>query len=305
MLTGMEVLDRRLARLSRAAIVAISGAAVALIGVLDWVTGYEVSFGVFYLAPVAVTTWYASRRTGFAFAVGSSFVWYAAEIAAGYPYDHPLIPVWNAFVRLSFFLITATLMAAVRLRLDAERLLATTDGLTGLLNSRAFRERLEQQLAIAQRTGRPFTLVYVDLDDFKRINDTYGHGEGDRQLRAVGRVLVDETRKTDSVARLGGDEFALILPDTDRSGAETVTGKLAPLLRRATIGVAAPLTCSVGAVVFREPPRNADEAIAAADRLMYDAKSRGKDAAVLRVHPVEAAAEPDTAAMPVLAGADR
>jgi diguanylate cyclase (GGDEF)-like protein len=298
----LHALDRILSKLSRAALVACSIAAAALVGLLDWVTGYQISFGVFYLAPVGVAAWYVSRRAGFAIAIGSSGVWYMAEIAAGYPYDHAVIPVWNAFVRFSFFLITAMLLSAVRERLAAERLLATTDGLTGLLNSRAFSERLEQHLALAQRTGRALTLVYIDLDDFKRINDTYGHGEGDRQLRAVGRTLVEGTRKTDTVARLGGDEFALILPETDMEGAEAVTSKLGTMLGKATIGVAAPLTCSIGAVVFREQPRNADEAIAAADRLMYDAKSQGKDAAVLRLY-LDTASEREPTSSPAGASA--
>jgi diguanylate cyclase (GGDEF)-like protein len=193
--------------------------------------------------------------------------------------------MWNAFVRFSFFLITALLLSAVRDRLDAERRLATTDGLTGLLNSRAFSEALEHHLALARRVGTSLTLLYVDLDDFKRINDTHGHREGDRQLRAVGRTLADATRRTDVVARLGGDEFAVILPDTDLDGAEAVTEKLCKLLRETPAPDRVPLTCSIGAVVFREQLRGADQAIAMADRLMYDAKRRGKDGVILRVYP--------------------
>jgi diguanylate cyclase (GGDEF)-like protein len=262
--------------LSLRLVVAIAMLALALFGFLDYLTGYEVSFAVFYLAPVTLAAWYAGRRWGVTFALGSSLVWYAAEIAAGYPYSHLLIPVWNAGVRFVFFLVIGLLLSSLRDHLLAERRLARTDDLTGLLNTRAFLSRLEQEVLSARRTRSPITLAYVDLDDFKSVNDTHGHAEGDRVLRAVARILQKSLRQTDAVARLGGDEFALILPATNLDGATTVINNLLLPAEFLQHGLR-PVTCSIGAIVFQEPPGNVAQAIAAADVQMYSAKKAGKN----------------------------
>jgi len=265
--------DQALAELSRTAVLATALAALVVVGVLDHLTGGEIVFSVFYVLPVGIATWYSERTAGLVFALASSVVGYVAELAAGYPYHHPLIPIWNACVRLSFFVIIAMLLSALRDRLAAEQRLARTDHLTGLLNSRAFAERLEHDLRLSDRVGSPLTLAYVDLDDFKQVNDTYGHG----------RMLADATRRADTVARLGGDEFAVILPGTDVNGAQAVLSKLRLQLRELSGTGARALTCSIGAAVFREQPASAGDALAVADHLMYEAKTQGKNAMVFRV----------------------
>jgi diguanylate cyclase (GGDEF)-like protein len=273
---GMDLLSTRF---SRAAVIAFATATLVVIGLLDYVTGYEISFAVFYLVPAGVAAWLAGRRPGILFAVAASLCWYLAERGGGYPYSHPAIPVWNAAVRLAFFVIVAFLLAVLRERMLAERQLAKTDSLTGALNARAFAEQLGHDLAVAGRVGSPLTLAYIDLDNFKQINDTFGHGEGDEVLRAVAHTLAAGTRRSDSVVRLGGDEFALILPGTDLEGADALLSGLCGALRDlAPTGRA--VTWSIGAVVFEEPPADADAAVEAADRLMYQAKTR-KDAFVV------------------------
>jgi diguanylate cyclase (GGDEF)-like protein len=269
---------------TRAGVIALAISSLAVVGLLDYVTGYQISFAVFYLVPVGVAAWYCGAWSGSALALGSSFAWYAAERAAGYPYDHPAIPLWNAFVRLCFFLIIAALLSALRGRLRVERQLAKTDALTGVLNLRAFEERLEHDLDFAARTRSPITLAYIDIDDFKRVNDAHGHSEGDRLLRAVATTLRSQLRRADSVARLGGDEFALILPGTDLAGANAVMSEIGEKLGGLPGSGPGSVTCSIGAVVFRDRPPSADDAVAAADRLMYTVKYGGKNAALVEVH---------------------
>ena len=277
--------DRLLEKLSCAAIIALAFVLLALVGVADYLTGYEISFGLFYLAPVGIAAWYAGRRTGLAFAVASSIVWYVAELIGGLQYSHPVVmPIWNAFVRLSFFLTIAVLLYTLRGRLSTERQLATTDALTGALNLRAFAERLDHDLALNGRTGGVLTLAYIDLDDFKQINDTFGHAEGDRLLRAVGRILVEGTRSTDTVARLGGDEFALILPGMGLEGSDILLSKIRQQLSESLVRGTRSVTCSIGAVVFREQPPSVEDAIETADRLMYSAKAQGKNTVVSQVY---------------------
>jgi diguanylate cyclase (GGDEF)-like protein len=288
-----------LAGLSRTGVVATALVALAAVGTIDHLTGGELSSSVFYVLPVGLAAWYADRKAGFVFALASSAIGYATDLLAGYPYHHPLIPVWNACVRLAFFVIITILLSALHDRLAAERRLARTDPLTGLLNARAFADQLEHDLRLSDRVGSPLTLAYVDLDDFKQVNDTYGHSEGDRALCAVARRLLDATRRADTVARLGGDEFAVILPGTDVAGARAVLSKLRQLLGGLSATADRALTCSVGAVVFREQPASTEEAIAVADGMMYEAKTQGKNAVVVRVY-ARSGAEGGVATVPEL-----
>lgn len=273
-------IDAVLARWSRAQVFTLALCGVLLVGVIDYLTGYELGVSLLYLGPVDVAAWYVGRRAGFIVAVLSAIVWFAADWGSEHPYSHLAIPLWNALIRFGFFLSNVFLLTELREHLANERRLARTDALTGTFNSRAFTEQVEYNLGLARRNGSALTLAYIDLDDFKRINDSRGHNEGDRLLRMVGQTLRQGTRGTDRVARLGGDEFALLLPDTNIDGAREAIGKVRQLLRESLNSAGFSVTCSVGAMTFLRPPPSVDEAIRAADHLMYQVKSQGKDAVV-------------------------
>jgi diguanylate cyclase (GGDEF)-like protein len=263
---------------ARPLVIALALATLAIVGMIDYLTGYQISFSVFYLLPVGFAAWYGSRRTGYVFAIASSLTWYIAEIEAGYPYEHAAIPVWNALVRLAFFVIIASLLSVLKRRLLAEKVLARTDPLTGLVNGRMFREQLDHDIALSSRLGAALTVAYIDLDDFKLVNDTHGHAAGDALLMNLGQAMIGQTRRSDTAARLGGDEFALILPDTDFAAARSDMEKLARRLDTSTEDRKQGVTFSIGAVVIDVPGAGAAEVIAAADRLMYLAKNGGKNA---------------------------
>lgn len=274
--------ERALARWPKPAMLLLAFGGVCVIGLLDYASGYEVSLSIFYLLPVALATWYLGRSAGAGIGLLSCVAWLAADFGAGHVYSHPEIPFWNALVRLGFFLVTVGLLDGVHARLALEHARASTDPLTGLLNGRAFAERLGQHFALARRERRALTIAYVDLDDFKRINDRFGHAEGDRALRMVARVLVQGLRETDVAARLGGDEFALLLPAADAAGAREVIGKLRRRLQRPSAPETPAVACSVGAITFLEPPAKPGDAITLADRLMYEVKARGKNGVAFR-----------------------
>ena len=276
-------LDQTLERSARAWIMLLAACGVAVVGAVDYITGNELSLSLLYLGPVALAAWYGGRGVGAGIAILSCAVWYIAEVAAGAQYSHPAIQVWNALVRLGFFLITSLLLSALRKSLLGEQRLARTDSLTELSGRRAFEERLRHDLVLAQRRKSIVSLAYVDLDDFKAVNDARGHAEGDRVLRAIGQVLRESVREADTAARIGGDEFALVLPDTDRCGAEQVIAKVNRGLQETLQAGAWPVTCSVGVITFLDPAIAPETAIAAADALMYEAKRNGKGAVAYRV----------------------
>jgi diguanylate cyclase (GGDEF)-like protein len=179
-------------------------------------------------------------------------------------------------VRFGFFLVTGLLLTALRASYVHQRHLAQTDGLTKLYSRRAFEDRLEHDLALAGRRKSAITLAYLDLDNFKALNDTYGHAEGDRVLQATGQVLKNSVRNADTAARLGGDEFAVILPDTDSHGAQQVIANLALELETAFTTSKFLVTCSIGVVTFLDPLMSVASAVAAADKGMYEAKRKSE-----------------------------
>ena len=159
--------------------------------------------------------------------------------------------------------------------------LADHDGLTGLLNRRRFAEELDRHVAHVTRYRRPCGLLTIDLDNFKKTNDTLGHTAGDAVLKNVTRVLERTLRQTDTIGRLGGDEFAVLLPETDTQEAVIVAGKLVKRLREALMMVDSQSlrgSASIGVSAFdgyREV--SADELMLEADRAMYEAKEAGRD----------------------------
>jgi diguanylate cyclase (GGDEF)-like protein len=181
-----------------------------------------------------------------------------------------------------------SLVAQAAVALDNARLhgivkrQAVTDELTGLANRRSFRESLDTELLRAERFGNGLALIVADLDDFKDVNDRFGHQAGDEVLRAFAEVLSGRIRGIDQAARLGGEEFAILLPETDALGAAA----LAENLRVALAGLAVTvgehdvhITASFGVAAFPES-HSADELMTAADLALYSAKRRGKDRVV-------------------------
>ena len=160
---------------------------------------------------------------------------------------------------------------------DEVRRLATSDGLTGVANRRTFDETLAREVARASRSGEPLSLVLVDIDHFKTINDTHGHQTGDDVLRHVGRVLADGARLADLPARYGGEEFALILPGAAQQSALTVAERV-----RAAIASwpHATITASAGVATMSGGRGSAEQLLAAADEALYAAKRKGRDRAI-------------------------
>ena len=276
-------INRVMGKLSVAWIYAVSLLGVGVIAALDYAVGNEISLSVFYLCPVGIACWYAGRRSGALMAVISTFSALAGEFSEGHLFARPGIMLWNGFLHLGFMLVVVYLLGRLHVNIENERELARSDPVTGLSNARAFLEQLTHHLTLAAREGQPISLAYLDLDDFKRINDENGHTEGDRVLRLVAHTLITSVRRTDLVARLGGDEFALLITGADQNAAEKIIAKVRLLLQKAFNSEQASITCSIGCITFKEQLPSADDALKSADLLMYSVKNQGKNAVAFKV----------------------
>jgi diguanylate cyclase (GGDEF)-like protein len=264
---------------------------ILLLGVVDYVSGSEIAFSLFYLIPVAVLAWFTGRGWGMVGCIISAVVWGIADYAAGQIYSHAAIYYWNTGIRLSFFVIVTLLLTALRETLEHEKALARTDALTGAMNSRSFLELAQVEMERARRRPAPFTVLYLDIDNFKAINDRLGHAAGDDVLCAVVQSLRSHLRKTDTIARCGGDEFACLLPETDEEATAAVVRKIQQTLSREVTACDWPVTFSAGVITCMDVPETADSMIKLADNLMYEAKSDGKNrvrSAVYRGHELMA-----------------
>ena len=187
-------------------------------------------------------------------------------------------PFFDMMTRLNrcidriLFAIAEGYFAAFQAEIEKQ---ALTDPLTGLGNARRFREALSAELKRSHRTGRPFSVIFVDVDDFKDINDRLGHVEADYTLNAIARSLAAQLRGSDLVCRWGGDEFIILLPETERQEA----GVLAERLRQAVADCmkCGGSTISLGVASYPLDGRDYDGLVANADRALYSSKHAGKN----------------------------
>jgi diguanylate cyclase (GGDEF)-like protein len=260
---------------------------ILCVGACDYLTRTDVSLILFYLAPIGFGTWFASLRGGVALAIASGLVSTGADLL--YRFAHTpgelALPalVWNGLMLIGTSLALVLVLDALKGRLEGEELLARTDALTQIPNRRAFFEAAHLELERARRHGRPLTIAYLDLDDFKLVNDRHGHAEGDALLATIGRTLRGGTRAVDAVARLGGDEFGLLLPEVDAEMADALLTRLRATLLETVARQGWRVGFSIGAAVFLTPPGDVDELTARADALMYRAKREAKGSVRLAV----------------------
>lgn len=268
-------LDKKLRGLSRWMVWCVCVLLFVFVMFLDYETGYELAFSLFYLVPVWIAGWYNGLGAGIFWCAASAVVWALVDVWSGHVYSNGLIIYWNCFIRFSFFAIIVILLAKTRQAMRRERLTARRDALTGLLNRRALGEKAAR-LAQGWRGGM-WALGYIDLDHFKEVNDTLGHAGGDRVLERVAKVLMEGVRERDLVARVGGDEFAVLLVGVGEGEAEGVFERLRGRVEEEARREGWPIGASVGVVLFEVVGVGMEEAMGRADGLMYRVKAGGKN----------------------------
>ena len=266
-----------LQQFSKGTIVLLSMAWVAVVGAIDVFVPNTIPIMVFYLPPVAIICWTINLRSAITLSLICSLLWIFDEIFAPTTVDDRIM-YWVSGVHFAFFVVVTTVLSRLRRAYDRAAQEALTDRLTELPNGRAFTEACQREIANSQRSDLPFTIALIDCDSFKQVNDTLGHIEGDRLLRALAQSMREGLRSSDTLARLGGDEFGLLLPMTTQAEAETVVTRLQEMANRAMKEDAWPVSLSIGVVSYDVPPATVLAAIRRADERMYATKQSGKNA---------------------------
>ncbi len=262
----------------------VASVTVILLGLIDYYTGYELSFSLFYLAPIFLATWFMSKRVGLLFSVISAVTWIAADYLSGNRYSHPPIYIWNTLIRMAFFVIVTLLLSALRTAYEKNRSMAQVDFVSGAVSAGYFYSVAKNEIERSARYKKPFSFAYIDLDNFKQVNDSFGHSTGDHVLRAVTESIQGQIRQTDTFARLGGDEFALLLPETGEEKARSVITRIHSILTEEMSKNGWGVTFSIGAVTYSQPPASVDEMVKATDAVMYSVKISSKNGVAYQLH---------------------
>jgi len=277
---------------ARKGIVAAMLALALGVGYLHTLAGLAYEFHVLFVFPVLIAAWFAGARAGYGLALLAAATWFVADrLLAGEQADlFPLL--FNIGMRLAIFIGWVWLLDEMRRVLQRESRLAREDALTQLANRREFLERGRAAFAQAQRQGAPSTVVFIDLDKFKEVNDELGHEAGDQLLAEVAGVMRLHVRASDIAGRLGGDEFALLLPNMDAAAAAPYVDGLRQRLLAAMGEHRWPVTFSIGVASYGMTPMDFDAALAQADALMYEVKNGGRDRILQRTFQADESSAP-------------
>ena len=261
--------------------------ATCCIGVIDYRVTFDISLSVFYLLPIAFTAWLIRRGWGIIISIFSALLWFVAATHAASLYPemtpYPWLPYWNTAVMLTFFTLVSYLLGSLKLAYERQIYYARTDQLTEAANRRWFFEILKYEMKKFMRYEHPFTLVYFDLDNFKGVNDKFGHKIGDKLLKNITKIIKENIRDIDVLGRMGGDEFALFLPETNYHSASIALKRMHQKLIHIFEEQYHDVGLSIGAVTFISMPPSVDDMMDKADKLMYEAK---KDTASYIRHEV-------------------
>ncbi|TWT90068.1 Response regulator PleD [Pseudobythopirellula maris] len=264
-------------------VVAVSLLVASVVAMADYATGDPIPLLVCYLPSVMLIAWVTRISYGFMLAAVCCCGWLLDDLLMIDEQPFSEGEVWTASIHGVFFTVVLTMLMRLRIAQANERRLARTDGLTGLHNPKAFRELAELEIARSARTGRPVSVAFLDCDNFKMVNDTLGHLEGDRLLAAIAERMQQVVRKIDMPARMGGDEFAILLPETSEQEARVLIERLRTELNERMQQDGWPVTFSIGVAVYASAPESVDALIQGADVLMYEVKTGAKDAVAFRL----------------------
>ena len=252
--------------------------AMAMVVYFEQAIPPEIRLHILYLFPLAAIALHCDRigtvLAGLALSISfQSWIIFNQDLP-----NSPLLP--DGLITIASSVLTITLARISRANYLATMSLAATDWLTGLFNRRSFESAAENEITRQRRYGGVFSLAVIDLDGFKKLNDSRGHRDGDAALMLLADLLRKHTRQTDLIARLGGDEFVILMPNTQTEACLSLCRQLAIIVASRMACAGFGITASIGCTSFEEAPESTPAALQKADAAMYAAKENGKNCAV-------------------------
>lgn len=247
-----------------------------LLGVLRTATDADFTFTSLAILPVLAIAWIGGKNNGLFIAALATAMWSVADIVSARQFSAQWIPWANAATRLMTYSLVVLLTSQIRLQFKREHIHATRDSLTGVLNRRAFFEAGAAEVEHPKHDTHSLAVIFLDLDDFKQLNDSKGHDAGDAALRATAKAMLGAVPSCNCVARLGGDEFAVILPEIEYEAA-VEAGRQIYTAVNTSLADFPPVTGSIGIAWFEKIDRVFPAMVKAADELMYEVKESGKN----------------------------
>jgi diguanylate cyclase (GGDEF)-like protein len=214
----------------------------------------------------------SDKQTSTIIGVLAAVAWSVAEAAIIWPSFPPIAFAMNVFTRS----VTFTVLGRVVAKLWKEREYSRKDTLTELANRLEFNERFQAEQLRSERSGNPYSLLFIDIDQFKKLNDQHGHHVGDKALKAVAEILTDNSRSVDTVARIGGDEFVVLFPETDEYICDVLVQRIQSASDNKFKDEGWSISLSIGHTTETGKTRSADEVLHDADKNMYAVKKQGQ-----------------------------
>lgn len=250
---------------------------VPLIALFDYLTGPLLGSSIFYIVPIVLIARSGGKLSSWFTAILAALAWMVVDVLTTPSYTGIFVPLWNTLTRFAFFTFALIAVRRSQEELQSARIMALSDPLTGLPNRHYLLIMLSAARARLERYGTPLTLAYLDVDDFKLVNDLHGHVTGDRFLQRVAGVLAEEVRDTDTVARIGGDEFLILLPDATAETARSTLERVREELRKIPVPQDTDVSFSIGACTFHLPLDSIEGMMRRADEQMYLVKRSGEE----------------------------
>lgn len=262
---------------SSSSIMIVSSLILFIISISSIIIGDISFFEPLFVLPIVVISWYSTKQVVLLFATfTTAIVLITISIINKSSLDLSVL-IYYGIPHFLSYIVLALLITNFKNVYKQENIAADTDVLTGICNARKFYVLLANEILRSSRFNHVFTLAYIDVDDFKLINDSLGHAIGDKLLVEVANSLKHTLRKTDTVARLGGDEFVCLLPETEQVDAKVAFSKMSELLNEKMGLQDWKVTFSIGIVTFESLPEDINEAIKISDELMYSVKNNTKN----------------------------
>jgi diguanylate cyclase (GGDEF)-like protein len=250
---------------------------IAIVSFADYRLDPGMSLIILYILLVASASWLLGNYWGILAAIIAIALESAINVYAMPSSRDLFIDAWNLASKLVVLFMIAYLVHSVKKLRESERQLIRTDILTGINNISYFYELGDIELERVRRSGIPITIVYIDIDDLRAINDTHGFLVGDKVLQYVAASIKSNLRITDTAARLDSDEFAILLPGSDFTKSEIVIRRIHSILNEVIAQNKWPSSITIGAVTYLSPPDSIDHLVTGAEELLYAAKQNGRN----------------------------